>query len=88
MSFEDIFKVERDGHIAWLVLNRPEKRNAMGFAFYQGLAKYFKDFDRDPDVRVVVIRAEGKSFTAGTDLAELGELARTPAPARGRSSAT
>ena len=72
MSFEDIFKGERDGHIAWLVLNRPEKRNAMGFAFYHGLAKYFKDFDRDPDVRVVVIRAEGKSFTAGTDLAELG----------------
>jgi enoyl-CoA hydratase len=72
MSFDDIFKVEKEGHIAWLVLNRPQKRNAMGFAFYQGLAKLFADFDRDPDVWVVVIRAEGKSFTAGTDLAELG----------------
>jgi len=72
MSFEGIFKVEKEGHIARLVLNRPEKRNAMGFAFYQGLTKIFSDFDQDPDVWVVVIRAEGKSFTAGTDLAELG----------------
>ncbi len=72
MSFDDIFKVEMDGHIAWLVLNRPEKRNAMGFAFYLGLKELFTRFDQDPNVRVVVIRAEGKSFTAGTDLAELG----------------
>lgn len=68
------FRVERDGHIAWLILDRPEKRNAMGFDFYDGLAEHFAAFDEDPEVRVVVMRAEGKSFTTGTDLAELGSL--------------
>ena len=74
MGMSDPFRVELDGHIAWLILNRPEKRNAMGFAFFAGLLKYFNQFDQDPNVRVVVIRAEGKSFTSGSDLAELGTL--------------
>ena len=72
MEQKDPFRVEREGHIAWLILDRPEKRNAMGFSFYDGLTKYFTAFDEDPEIRVVVIRAEGKSFTTGTDLAELG----------------
>lgn len=74
MNGKDPFRIEKDGHIAWLILNRPEKRNTMGFPFYEGLIHYFDAFDRDPDVRVVVIRAEGKSFTAGTDLEDLGSL--------------
>ncbi|MBI9074422.1 MAG: crotonase/enoyl-CoA hydratase family protein [Desulfatibacillum sp.] len=67
---DDILKVEKEGHIAWLVLNNPQKRNIMGHAFFYGLIKIFKELDEDPDVRVVVIRAEGKSFTAGLDLME------------------
>jgi len=68
------FKVEIDGHIAWLVLNRPDKRNAMGLDFFPALTEHFRDFDSDPEVRVVVIRAEGKSFTAGLDLMEAGAI--------------
>ncbi|PKN70486.1 MAG: enoyl-CoA hydratase [Deltaproteobacteria bacterium HGW-Deltaproteobacteria-12] len=71
---KDPFRVEREGHIAWLILDRPEKRNAMGFDFYKGLAEHFAAFDEDPEIRVVVMRAEGKSFTTGTDLTELGSL--------------
>ncbi len=76
MNSKDPFKVEREGPIAWLVLNRPEKRNTMGFSFYENLSGHFDAFDRDPEVRVVIIRAEGKSFTAGTDLEDLGALYR------------
>jgi enoyl-CoA hydratase len=65
------FAVEKGDHIAWLTLNRPEKRNTMNPAFFQGLAENFKEFDQDPEVRVVVIKAEGKSFTAGLDLFEM-----------------
>ncbi len=72
MSDNDIFKVEQDGHIAWLVLNRPQKRNTMNMAFFEGLIENFKRFDEDPEIRVVVIKAEGKSFTAGLDLTEGG----------------
>jgi len=46
----------------------------MGFDFYKGLTEHFAAFDENPEVRVVVMRAEGKSFTTGTDLAELGSL--------------
>jgi enoyl-CoA hydratase len=68
------FKVETDNHIAWLTLNRPENRNAMGVAFFEEIAKLFDGFDQDPNVRVVVLKAEGKSFSAGTDLKEAAKL--------------
>jgi enoyl-CoA hydratase len=74
MDERDLFKVEQDGHIVWLTLNRPDKRNIMGFAFFEGLAKHFERFDEDSSVRVAVIKAEGKSFTAGLDLVEFGSL--------------
>jgi enoyl-CoA hydratase/carnithine racemase len=76
MSEKDSFKVEQDGHIAWLTLNRPDNRNIMGFAFFKEFAKHFERFDEDSSVRGVVIKAEGKSFTAGLDLVEFGSLLR------------
>lgn len=66
--------VEMDGHIAWLNLCRPERRNAMGMAFFEELTDHFRGFDEDPNVRVVVIRAEGKSFSVGLDLMEAGTM--------------
>ena len=58
------FKVKIDGHIAWLTLNRPEKRNAMGIGFFEEIGKLFDDFDQDANLRVIIIKAEGKSFSA------------------------
>jgi enoyl-CoA hydratase len=74
MNETSCFKVERDNHIAWLILNRPEKRNVMGLAFFDEIGACFDNFDRNPDIRVVIIRAEGKSFSAGTDLEETATL--------------
>ncbi|UCD77919.1 MAG: crotonase/enoyl-CoA hydratase family protein [Desulfobacterales bacterium] len=74
MSESTQFKVEREEQIAWLTLNRPEKRNVMGSAFFEELAELLEAFDQDPAIRVVVIKAEGKSFTAGTDLEEAASL--------------
>lgn len=68
------FTVEKNHHIAWLTLNRPEKRNAMGLAFFEQIAEWFIGFNRDPDIRVVIIKAEGQSFCAGTDLREAAAL--------------
>jgi enoyl-CoA hydratase/carnithine racemase len=39
------FKIETDNHIAWLTLNRPEKRNVMGQAFFDEIGACFDDFD-------------------------------------------
>ena len=68
------FGITKEKHTAYLVLNNPEKRNAMGHDFFNLLPEIFDDFNMDPEVRVVVIKAEGKSFTAGIDLTQLGSL--------------
>ncbi len=70
MSSNDFFKVKKEEHIAWLILNRPEKRNSMNLECFSSLRDIFPRFDEDPDVRVVVIKAEGKCFTGGLDLYE------------------
>ncbi|MBW1731015.1 MAG: crotonase/enoyl-CoA hydratase family protein [Deltaproteobacteria bacterium] len=74
MNEKEVFKVDKEDFIAWLTLNRPEKRNTMNQAFFKGLRQHFQEFDQDEDVRVVIIKAEGKSFTAGIDFVELGSL--------------
>jgi enoyl-CoA hydratase len=77
------FRIDHDGHIAWLVFNRPEKRNTMTIEFFFKLGDIFKEFDKDPAVRVVIVRAEGKMFTAGLDLIDAQVLIQdTSAPGR------
>ena len=70
MSSNNFFEVKKEGHIAWLTLNRPEKRNSMNLESFSSLRKIFLRFNEDRDVRVVVIKAEGKCFTGGLDLLE------------------
>ncbi|KAB2348876.1 enoyl-CoA hydratase/isomerase family protein [Actinomadura rudentiformis] len=59
-------RLDVDGAIATITLNRPERRNAMTFATWRGLARIGESL---PDgVRVVVLRGAGPSFSAGIDL--------------------
>ena len=74
MSQNKAIDVEIDGHVAWLNLCRPERQNAMGMTFFKEVTGHFERLDEDPTVRAVVIRAEGKSFTAGLDLMEAGAM--------------
>ena len=46
----------------------------MGESFFKEIGEFFDGLDRDPEVRVVIIKGEGKSFSAGTDLHEAGAL--------------
>lgn len=68
------FRIEKEGNVAWLILDRAEKRNAMTWEFFTQIAGHFRDFDNDPEVRAVIVRAEGKMFTAGLDLVAAGSL--------------
>ena len=77
MSHTSCFRVDRSEGVAWLTLNRPDKRNTMVTSFFTELAEYFQEFDRDPDIRAVILKAEGKSFSAGTDLQEAAQLLST-----------
>ncbi|MFN8036936.1 MAG: crotonase/enoyl-CoA hydratase family protein [Acidimicrobiia bacterium] len=80
----DVFTTERHGETATVWLDRPEKRNAMGTAFFADLAGVMDDVGLDPDVRAVVLAARGPHFTVGLDLVESGGLL---APADGESRA-
>lgn len=58
-----------------LVLNDPEKLNAVDGAMHKLLADVWRDIDADPDIRCVLLRAEGRAFSAGGDLGWVEELA-------------
>ncbi|MGZ5987740.1 MAG: enoyl-CoA hydratase/isomerase family protein, partial [Rhizomicrobium sp.] len=51
-----------------LTLNRPDKRNALSNHLRGALFKALEDADRDPDVRVTILRGAGSCFSAGYDL--------------------
>ena len=61
--------LEQDGPVAVVTFNRPEARNAMTFDMYEALHDACERFDRDPGVRVVVLRGAGeRAFASGTDI--------------------
>ena len=67
-SYETI-KVEQQDGITFLILNRPEKRNAMSPQMHYDMDNALAYFATDPDTKVVVITGAGKAFCAGQDLA-------------------
>ncbi len=65
-------------HVRRLTLNRPEKRNALSNDLRRDLFAALETADRDPDVRVIIIRGAGTCFSAGYDLSAEG--AKQPLP--------
>ncbi len=71
----ETLRIERDGHVAEVVLNRPGKGNALSPRLFEELEIAFGRLDEDEGVRAVVLRGEGKAFSYGLDLQEaMGEL--------------
>lgn len=71
----DQVKVEIDAGVMTITLARPEKKNALSNAMYGVLADSLEAAEADPAVRVVVIQADGDSFTAGNDLQDFAAQA-------------
>lgn len=68
-----LVKIERDGAVAVVTLNRPEAMNALSSALRAELARVMREVDADEGVRAVVLTGAGeRAFTAGLDLKELG----------------
>ena len=63
-------RVERDGAVLAITLNRPERRNAITIAMYAALADAIESAAVDPSLKVITIRGEGQDFAAGNDLAD------------------
>lgn len=56
--------------VAYVTMNRPEARNALTFAMYERIVELCAEVDRDPAVRVMVLRGQGGHFAAGTDITQ------------------
>ncbi len=60
--------VERDGHVAVVTLNRPERLNAITATMLDAFSQALIELDDDPEVRCIVITGAGRGFCAGLDL--------------------
>lgn len=67
-------RLEREEAVVTLVLNRPQRQNAIDQATWRRLAWWCEELDHDPGARVVIIRGEGATFSAGADIGEFAEV--------------
>jgi enoyl-CoA hydratase/carnithine racemase len=67
----ELVLLDKDGPVAWLTLNRPEKRNALSLELMKAMLNKLKIIQNHQDIRVVVIRGNGPAFCAGHDLKEM-----------------
>jgi 2-(1,2-epoxy-1,2-dihydrophenyl)acetyl-CoA isomerase len=89
----ELVKLERDGFVATITLNRPDKLNALNRQltqeFHEALDEVAGEF---PDIRAVILTGAGSGFCSGADVADqaaaLSRPADQPAPAAGENGAT
>ena len=71
----DVVLVERDGTCATVILNRPEKLNALNFAMWVRVGAVFAELDLDESLRCIVLRGAGeKAVGPGADISEFARL--------------
>jgi enoyl-CoA hydratase/carnithine racemase len=71
----DELRVRRDGALATLTLNRPDKHNAITVAMWEALPGVLAALDGDAAVRVLVVRGAGEeAFASGADISEFGRV--------------
>ena len=65
---------EKSKGVLTLTLNRPDKKNALTRAMYQALGTAIDQAEHDPEVRAVLLQAEGDMFTAGNDISDFAAV--------------
>jgi enoyl-CoA hydratase len=74
MSGSDKMLARKDGRIGWMTFNNPEKHNAVSLEMWEAGWKIMEGFQRDDEVRVVVITgAGGKAFVSGADISKFAD---------------
>ncbi len=66
---------QRGDGVSEVVLNRPDKRNAFDDVIIQQLIQALEHVDRDEQTQIVILRSEGKHFSAGADLGWMRRMA-------------
>ncbi|MDY6792934.1 MAG: enoyl-CoA hydratase/isomerase family protein [Thermodesulfobacteriota bacterium] len=70
---ENLVLREKQGHIGLVTLNRPDEMNTFTVPFANQLAQALTDLENDPEVKVVVVKANGKHFCTGIQLDQFKE---------------
>lgn len=70
MSYSTVF-LERDENVGFITLNRPENLNTFNSTLAHEFNAALQEMEDDPEVRVIVIKGEGKAFCAGIDVNEI-----------------
>jgi len=70
MSTAEPLLYAKDGHVATITLNRPERMNTITLAMLDALSQRLLEADADRDVRAIVITGAGRAWCAGLDVAE------------------
>jgi enoyl-CoA hydratase/carnithine racemase len=68
-------RIEKKDGVLTITLARPDRRNAISVAMYAALAEALESAARDPAIRAILFRGEGKDFAAGNDLADFLDAA-------------
>ncbi len=67
--------IRKEPPLGWLVLNRPQVRNALNLATWRAIAQGVAELESEPEIRVIVMRgATGEAFISGADISEFTEL--------------
>jgi enoyl-CoA hydratase/carnithine racemase len=72
----DVVRVDADGPVRIVRLDRPEQLNAINDELHLGLTQLYPQLDADADARVAVITGEGRAFSAGGDFDLLDRMAK------------
>lgn len=78
VGLETLAVTPRDDGVYHVELSRPKARNAMNMRFWIECRQVFDALARDGDCRVIVLSARGKSFSAGLDLTDAGNMPPVP----------
>lgn len=65
---ENLVLREKQGNIGFVILNRPDEKNTFIVPFANQLVQSLKDLEEDPEVKVIVVKANGKHFCTGIQL--------------------
>ncbi|HEY3542765.1 MAG TPA: enoyl-CoA hydratase-related protein [Gaiellaceae bacterium] len=68
---EDLVRVERDGRVAVVLLNRPKQLNALSGELMGALVSTLQELDEEREVRAIVVGGDERAFAAGADIQEL-----------------
>ncbi len=68
---EQLIYLKKDRHIAWLALNRPDRKNAMNIDMWRAIPELVAQAENDPDIKVLILSSSVTDiFCAGADISE------------------